>query len=56
MKRKSFTTSIDVTIQDKFKSSCMSNSQKMNDVLEVFMTSYINGDFIIKNELTLIKK
>ena len=56
MKRKSFTTSIDITIQDKFKSSCMSNSQKMNDVLEVFMKSYIDGDFIIRNELTLIKK
>ncbi|MGL4741384.1 MAG: hypothetical protein ACRC41_11360 [Sarcina sp.] len=56
MKKKSFTTTIDIGLQEKFKTSCQSNSHKMNDVLEVFMQSYISGDFIIKSELTLIKK
>lgn len=56
MKRKSFTTTIDETLQENFKTSCHSNSHKMNDVLEAFMKSYINEEFTIKNEVTLIKK
>ena len=54
--RKSFTTNIDENIQVKFKESCTIQGDKMNDVLEAFMESYINGEFqvekVVKFKLT----
>ncbi|QXE20465.1 hypothetical protein [Clostridium sp. 001] len=51
MKRIPFTTTIDDNIQDKFRVTCTKNKAKMNDVLEAFMESYINGDFEIQKEV-----
>jgi len=50
-KRKSFTTSLDDDLQNKFKAACAINGVKMNDVLEAFMRGYINNEF--KLEISL---
>lgn len=49
--RKQFTTTIEESIQKDFKEKCLNNGDKMNDVLEAFMESYINGDFEIQKEV-----
>lgn len=49
--RKQFTTTIEENIQKNFKNKCSANGDKMNDVLEAFMESYINGDFEIQKEV-----
>lgn len=50
MARKTFTTTIDEDIQKDFKIACVQNEVKMNDVLEAFMKSYINGEFTLELE------
>lgn len=55
MARKTFTTTIDEDIQKQFKIACTENDVKMNDILEAFMKSYINGEFQIETEI-IIKK
>ena len=47
MARKPFTTTIDENMQQEFRQTCNERQEKMNDVLEVFMKSYINGEFTI---------
>ncbi len=51
MARTSFTTTIDEEIQVDFKKKCSENKDKMNDVLESFMKSYINNEFEITREV-----
>lgn len=46
--RKQFTTTIDEDIQKAFKEQCVIYNDKMNDVLEAFMESYINGEFQVE--------
>lgn len=43
--RKTFTTTIDKTLQNKFKSKCAENGIMMNELLEVFMQMYVNDKF-----------
>lgn len=56
MARKPFTTTIDEEVQKKFKASCTEKDEKMNDVLETFMQSYIDGDFVIEKEVKFTLK
>ena len=56
MARNSFTTTIDDDIQKKFKAECSTKGDKMNDVLEAFMKSYIDGDFEIEKEVKFVLK
>lgn len=51
MAKKTFTTSIDEDLQLEFKETCKHNGEKMNDVIETFMQSYINGEFTIEKEV-----
>ncbi len=51
MTRKQFTTTIEEEVQKRFKEKCNINGDKMNDVLEAFMESYINGEFKIRKEV-----
>lgn len=51
--RKPFTTTIEENIQKNFKEKCIENKDKMNDVLEAFMKSYIKGEFKLKVEYRL---
>lgn len=48
MKRSSLNTTFDSEILSSFKSACKDNGEKMNAVLEVFMQSYVNGEFNIE--------
>ncbi|MCB5238912.1 hypothetical protein [Niallia circulans] len=50
MARKTFTTTIEETVQKDFKLACVQNDVKMNDVLETFMKSYIDGEFVLEME------
>lgn len=55
MSRKTFTTTIDEDIQKDFKTTCIKNDVKMNDVLEAFMKAYSNGEFKVEIELKIKK-
>jgi hypothetical protein len=46
--RKAFTTTIEEELQRKFKEACDKNGAKMNNVIEAFMKSYIDGEFQIE--------
>lgn len=58
--RKTFTTTIDKSLQNKFKAKCAENGIKMNDLLEVFMQMYVNEKFelVLKlnEEKTIVEK
>lgn len=60
MERKTFTTTIDESLQNKFKAKCAENGIKMNELLEVFMDMYANDKFelILKlnDEKTIVEK
>jgi len=49
--RKTFTTTIEIDLQKAFKNSCTDKGEKMNDVIEAFMQSYIDGEFTIEREV-----
>lgn len=53
--RKTFTTTIDEEVQKDFKTTCIRNDVKMNDVLEAFMKAYSNGEFKVEIELKIKK-
>lgn len=53
--RKTFTTTIEEDVQKVFKAACVQHNAKMNDVLEAFMKSYSNGEFIVQTEIKLKK-
>lgn len=52
MDRKQFTTTISAEILGKFRKSCSSNNQKMNDVVESLMLCYVNGNLSVKKEVS----
>ncbi len=58
--RKTFTTTIDKSLQNKFKAKCAENGIKMNDLLEVFMKMYVDGKFemvlTLNDENTIVEK
>lgn len=54
--RKSFTTTIEETIQNDFKVKCKENNDKMNDILEAFMRAYINGDVKLEQTVRIVNK
>lgn len=60
MERKTFTTTIDESLQNRFKAKCAENGIKMNELLEVFMQMYSDGKFelVLKldNERTIVEK
>ncbi len=45
MARKTFTTSIDTDISDRFKCTCEEYGLKMNVVLEAFMNQFADHQF-----------
>lgn len=59
-KRKTFTTTIDKPLQNRFKAKCAESGIKMNDLLEVFMQMYVDGKFemVLKlnEEKTIVEK
>ena len=49
--KKPFTTTIDESLQSTFKSVCAEKDVKMNEVIEAFMESFIQGNFHIEKEI-----
>ena len=43
--RKTFTTTIDKPLQNRFKAKCAESGIKMNDLLETFMKMYVDDKF-----------
>lgn len=43
--RKTFTTTIDKSLQNSFKAKCAENGIKMNELLETFMKMYVDEKF-----------
>lgn len=62
MAKKTFTTTIDESLQNKFKAKCAENGIKMNDLLEVFMKMYADNKFELvlrldqEQEKTIVEK
>ena len=57
--RKTFTTTIDKPLQNRFKAKCAENGIKMNDLLEVFMQMYGKFEMVLKlnnEEKTIVEK
>lgn len=46
--RKSFTTTIEEDIQNKFKTTCKDKGIKMNEVLEAFMQEFNQGNYEVE--------
>ena len=46
--RKTFTTTIETDIQERFKKACKDNNTKMNDALEAFMEEYSAGKYMLE--------
>ena len=49
--RKTFTTTIEESLQASFKGVCTEKNIKMNEVLEAFMDSFIKGEFEVETEV-----
>lgn len=60
MERKTFTTTIDESVQNKFKAKCAENGIKMNELLEIFMQMYSDEKFELalklSNKPTIVEK
>ena len=58
--RKTFTTTIEKSLQNQFKAKCAENGIKMNDLLETFMKMYVDGKFEmvlrLNDEKTIVEK
>lgn len=50
--RKPFATPVDEDLQNEFKAECKKQGYKMNEVIEILMTGYVNGDIQIKKEVS----
>ena len=52
MVRKTFATPVDENLQDAFKAECKKQGYKMNEVIEILMKGFVNGDIQIKREIS----
>lgn len=52
MAKKNFATPIDEEIIDRFKTICKQQGYKMNEVVEILMAGYANGDIQIRKEIS----
>lgn len=50
--RKTFATPVDEDLQNEFRAECKKQGYKMNEVVEILMTGFINGDIQIKKEIS----
>ena len=54
MKRKNFATPIDEEILENFKKKCKQEEYKLNEVMEVLMSGYVNEKIRIEKEIKYI--
>lgn len=50
--KKTFATPIDEKLQNEFKAKCKQEGYKMNEVVEILMNGYINGQIQIEKEIS----
>ncbi len=50
--KKTFATPIDEKLQNEFKAKCKQEGYKMNEVVELLMNGYINGQIQIEKEIS----
>ena len=50
--RKTFATPDDEDLQNEFKTECKKQGYKMNEVVEILMTGFVNGDIQIRKEIS----
>ena len=50
--KKTFATPIDEELQNEFRAKCRQEGYKMNEVVEILMNGYINGQIQIKKEIS----
>lgn len=50
--RKTFATPVDENLQNEFRTECKKQGYKMNEVVEILMTGFVNGDIQIKKEIS----
>lgn len=50
--RKTFATPVDEDLQNEFRAECKKQGYKMNEVVEILMTGFINGNIQIKKEIS----
>ena len=53
MARKTYSFSLEEDIRKDFKTKCGEDSVNMNDVLELLMDKYLQGDIVVKKEIRL---
>lgn len=52
MARQTFATLIEKTLQESFKIECKKQGYKQNEVIEVLMQGFIDGDIQIDKKIT----
>lgn len=52
MARKTFATPVEEFIQEAFKTRCKEQGYKQNEVIEVLMNGFVNGEIQIKKEVS----
>ena len=55
MARKTFATPVEESIQNEFKIECKKQGYKQNEVIEVLMSGFCNGDIQIKKKARKLK-
>ncbi|UAK17535.1 hypothetical protein [Sporolactobacillus terrae] len=55
MAKRGLNTTFDEGIYSAFKSKCESNGLGMNEVLQLFMVEYINGNYEVEKKMSLKK-
>lgn len=53
MARKTYSFSLEENIRRDFKAKCREDYVNMNDVLELLMDKYLQGDIVVKKEIRL---
>ena len=52
MARQTFATLIEQPLQESFKEECKKQGYKQNEVIEILMEGFINGDIQIEKKVT----
>lgn len=52
MAKKNFATPVDKKILEEFKSKCKKEGYKMNELIEILMTGYTNGNIQVEKEIS----
>lgn len=50
--KKTFATPIDEKLQKEFRTKCKQDGFKMNEVIEILMSGYIDGQIQIEKEIS----